>query len=197
LKFDMTKSGARLTWEYFHPGTLLPLLVRYVEDRDLGRIWSKEGSQLHHSRIINSALFSYTPSFDQWSALNVMMTTNDGFYQFVDEGRAIERKQAKDIAELTSKLKHRRVIGGVEVWCANLPYTLASDAANVMAEGEPFAATYFIDADGYAVFSLRSTETGMDVSEIAKSYGGGGHRQAAGFRIPVVDPEGFLGGLHG
>ena len=30
---------------------------------------------------------------------------------------------------------------------------------------------------------LRSTDDGLDVSEIAKQYGGGGHRNAAGFRM--------------
>jgi nanoRNase/pAp phosphatase (c-di-AMP/oligoRNAs hydrolase) len=47
-------------------------------------------------------------------------------------------------------------------------------------------------ADGFSaathrVFSLRSTPEGMDVSEIAKQYGGGGHKHSAGFRIPLAD----------
>jgi hypothetical protein len=33
------------------------------------------------------------------------------------------------------------------------------------------------------VFSLRSSANGLDVSEIARSFGGGGHRHAAGFRL--------------
>jgi hypothetical protein len=32
-------------------------------------------------------------------------------------------------------------------------------------------------------FGLRSAEDGMDVSEIAKKYGGGGHKHAAGFSV--------------
>ena len=39
-----------------------------------------------------------------------------------------------------------------------------------MAQGEPFAACYYGKEDG-RVFSLRSTEDGLDVSEIAKAYG--------------------------
>ena len=34
------------------------------------------------------------------------------------------------------------------------------------------------------IFSLRSTDDGLDVSEIATAYGGGGHRAAAGFSVP-------------
>ena len=33
-------------------------------------------------------------------------------------------------------------------------------------------------------FSLRSADGGMDVSEVAKRYGGGGHAKAAGFTVP-------------
>jgi oligoribonuclease NrnB/cAMP/cGMP phosphodiesterase (DHH superfamily) len=197
LVFDMTKSGARLAWERFHPETKVPRLVRYVEDRDLWKF------ALPDSKAVNAALFSYAPSFEQWDILRLQLTTNGGYNQLVDAGEAIERKQAKDVLELTRLLKHRRVIGGTEVWCANLPYTLASDAAGLLAEGEPFGATYFIDAEGYAVFSLRSRGDGMDVSEIAKGYGGGGHKNAAGFRIQVtaidhdLERDVFLGGLNG
>jgi oligoribonuclease NrnB/cAMP/cGMP phosphodiesterase (DHH superfamily) len=75
-------------------------------------------------------------------------------------------------------------IGGHNVRVANLPYTLTSDAGNLMAQGEPFAACYWDTPNG-RVFSLRSTDDGMDVSLIAKSYGGGGHRNASGFQKPI------------
>ena len=82
------------------------------------------------------------------------------------------------------------VIGGQLVPVANLPYTLTSDAGHLMCvephEGSlaPFAACYWDPPDG-RVFSLRSAEGGYDVSEIAKAYGGGGHKNAAGFTMPI------------
>lgn len=51
-------------------------------------------------------------------------------------------------------------------------------------EGEKFAACYWDTPDG-RVFSLRSTDDGMDVSEIAKVFGGGGHEHASGFKVPL------------
>jgi hypothetical protein len=59
---------------------------------------------------------------------------------------------------------------------------MASDAGDLLSEGEPFAATYSDTAEN-RVFSLRSRPEGIDVSEIAKLFGGVGHRHAAGFRI--------------
>jgi nanoRNase/pAp phosphatase (c-di-AMP/oligoRNAs hydrolase) len=60
---------------------------------------------------------------------------------------------------------------------------MASEAGDEMCKGKPFAATYYVDKDGMYNFSLRSSEDGIDVSEIAKVYGGGGHKHAAGFKV--------------
>jgi oligoribonuclease NrnB/cAMP/cGMP phosphodiesterase (DHH superfamily) len=73
-------------------------------------------------------------------------------------------------------------IGGHSVPVASLPYTLVSDAAHAMAQGEPFAACYWDTAEA-RIFGLRSADDGIDVSEIAKTYGGGGHAKAAGFKV--------------
>ena len=34
-QFDMTKSGAMLSWEFFHPGKECPKFIQYIQDRDL------------------------------------------------------------------------------------------------------------------------------------------------------------------
>ena len=47
--FEERMSGATLAWSFFHPGTEVPLLFRYVEDRDIWR-WS-----LHHSDAFAAA----------------------------------------------------------------------------------------------------------------------------------------------
>jgi nanoRNase/pAp phosphatase (c-di-AMP/oligoRNAs hydrolase) len=58
----------------------------------------------------------------------------------------------------------------------------ASEAGNIMSESFPFAGTYY-DTALHRVFSLRSRESGIDVSEIAVRFGGGGHKHAAGFKV--------------
>jgi oligoribonuclease NrnB/cAMP/cGMP phosphodiesterase (DHH superfamily) len=178
--FDLERSGAGITWDYYHPTSKRPALVNYVEDRDLWRF------ALPNSREVNAAIFSHDYSCGNWDALDQKLELDlDGI---VAEGRSIERKHHKDVAELVGLLKRRMVIGGHEVWAANIPYTLTSDAGNLMAQGEPFAACYWDTPEG-RVFSLRSTDAGLDVAEIAKGYGGGGHRNASGFRLSHgVDP---------
>ena len=50
----------------------------------------------------------------------------------------------------------------------------------------PFGACYFDRQDGKRQWSLRSTDNGVDVSEIARKRGGGGHKHAAGFTEKVT-----------
>lgn len=170
--FDMNRSGAGIAWDFFHPGVPRPALVDHVEDRDLWRF------ALPGTREIQAAVFSFPYSFDLWDGLAYadMATLRT-------EGAAIERKHHKDVAELVGVCKRRMTIAGYDVPVASLPYTLVSDAGHLMAQGEPFAACYWDTPDG-RVFGLRSSDGGMDVSSVAKVYGGGGHAQAAGFRVP-------------
>lgn len=170
--FDMSRSGAGIAWDFFHPGMPRPALVNHVEDRDLWRF------VLPGTREIQAAVFSFPYSFDVWDGL-----ARADMAILRTEGAAIERKHQKDIAELVEVCKRRLTIAGYDVPVASLPYTLTSDAGHLMAQNEPFAACYWDTPDG-RVFSLRSTDDGMDVSAVAKLYGGGGHAQAAGFKVP-------------
>lgn len=172
---DLNRSGATLAWDYLFPGVDRPLLLGHVEDRDLWRF------KLPGTREIQAFVFSHEYTFEQWDRL--MSAGQVELLQMTAAGAAIERKHHKDVAELVGVCKRRMVIGGHEVPVASLPYTLVSDAAHAMAQGEPFAACYWDTAEG-RVFGLRAADDGLDVSDVAKQYGGGGHAKAAGFKVP-------------
>lgn len=171
--FDMTRSGAGITWDFFNPGEARPALLSRVEDRDLWQF------RFADTRAVQACVFSYPYDFETWDRLMGM-----DLVTLRIEGEAIERKHHKDIAELVAVTQRIMIIGGYAVPVANLPYTLSSDAGHLMAKGERFAACYWDTPTG-RVFSLRSTDEGLDVSAIAKGYGGGGHRNAAGFQVPI------------
>lgn len=174
--FDMERSGAQIAWDFFHPDKPRPNLVNYVGDRDLWHF------ALPSSREVNAYIFAHDYTFENWDALNA--STLYGIEAVADMGAAIEKKHHKDVAELVSVTQRRMMIGGHDVPVANIPYTMTSDAGHLMAQGEPFAACYWDTPEG-RVFSLRSTDAGLDVSAIALSYGGGGHARASGFRMPI------------
>lgn len=172
---DLNRSGATLAWDFLFPGEDRPLLLGHVEDRDLWRF------KLAGTREIQAFVFSHEYTFEQWDRL--MSADQVELLKMTAAGAAIERKHHKDVAELVAVCKRRMVIGAYDVPVASLPYTLVSDAAHLMAQGEPFAACYWDTAEG-RVFGLRATDEGVDVSEVAKLYGGGGHAKAAGFKVP-------------
>ena len=181
--FDMEKSGAILAWIYFFPLIPPPMLLLHIQDRDLWRF------ELDGTREIQAALFSYPYEIETWT--NLIRQEPELLRQ---DGEAIERKHHKDIKELLSATMREMVIGGHVVWCANLPYTMASDACHQMclmpiidgsgAWSPPAFSACYYDAKDRRVFSLRSVED-FDVSAIAKLYGGGGHKNAAGFSRPI------------
>jgi len=174
--FDMERSGAVLAWQYFHPTVAVPHLFEHIQDRDLWRF------AITGTREIQAVVFSHPYDFAVWDELVARAENTGEWRAMIEEGKAIERKHFKDIAELLKVVTVRMTIGGYDVPVANLPYTMTSDAGHQLAQGELFAACYWDTPEG-RVFSLRSTDEGMDVSEIAKQYGGGGHAHASGFRL--------------
>ncbi|XXF10171.1 phosphohydrolase [Pseudomonas sp. D2-3] len=169
--FDMERSGAGLAWDFFYPGKARPALIDHIEDRDLWR-WKLDGTA-----AVTASLFSHHRDFETWGLLMVKSIRSHRA-----DGESILRKQAKDIADLVPNAR-RLTIGGHDVPALNCPHFMASDAGHILAQGEPFAACYSDTPKGRA-FSLRSQPEGLDVSEVAKQYGGGGHRNAAGFTVP-------------
>lgn len=175
-KFDMNKSGARMVFEYFYGDTRCTTwLVNYTEDRDLW-LW-----KLPDSREINAALRSYPLDFDTWDLLD-----NTSLSRMVSEGKAIMRWQEQVVA---AKVEQSHVVKVLDVqWRVANATTLVSETAGALAEKEGFVGCcWFEGVDGSRHYSLRSQT--VDVSEIARTFGGGGHAKAAGFKLDS-------GGLH-
>lgn len=166
--FDMNKSGAHLIWDYL--GFVAHnWVMNYVEDRDLWR-W-----QLPDSREISATISSYPMSFNHWDELYKRRPI-----LAAKEGHAILRCQ-KQIIEKHVKNAYETQLGDHKVLCCNAT-TLISEIGEALGKDRPFSITYFYNGDEY-IYSLRSHKDGVDVSEIAKEFGGGGHKHAAGFKL--------------
>jgi hypothetical protein len=166
--FDMNRSGAGMTWDYFFTGRR-PACIDYIEDRDL---WRKA---LPGIEEFTSALRSYPKDFALWDDL-----MGDGPEPLISEGKAIHRFYRQLVEKMKTNAR-QAVLLGVPIWITNAPSFAASEVAGELAErGGKFGATYYELADGRWSYSLRSRGD-YDVSFIAKALGGGGHKNAAGF----------------
>lgn len=178
-EFDLERSGAALAWDYaWGAGRARPWLIQYVQDRDL---WKYE---LNGTREVNAMLASHPLDFKLWTTLADRLERPHTRADLINEGAGILRGRDRDLRDILASTRRMMFIGEHEVPVANVPYIMASDAGNILAEGHPFAAVYFDRADGVRQVSLRSTQDGLNVAEIAQQYGGGGHAHAAGFSIP-------------
>lgn len=186
--FDMSnatleKSGAMIAWDYVKKVTghkrKMPVLLEHIQDRDMW--WFK----LPHTNEIMMAVFSYP--FEIQTYDNLMGLNRSGIKGLVKEGEILDRKFKMDLIKNIEATKRDMEIAGYIVPVANLNYIYASSGGNLLSKDKPFAATYY-DTDKHRVFSLRSQDSGIDVSEIAKKFNGGGHRNASGFKVDREHP---------
>lgn len=170
--FDMTRSGAGIAWDYFHPGEPRPDFINYIEDRDLWRKALPGGDEF------TIALRSHPQDFTVWDSL-----VERGPGALIDEGKSIQRYYRLRCEDL-KRSAYEAQLAGHTVWISNAPYFAASEVAGELAErpGAAFGASYFEVARGRWQYSLRSRGD-FDVSAVAVQFGGGGHKGAAGFTV--------------
>jgi len=177
--FDMQQSGAAMAWEAFQVGKR-PWLVDYVEDRDLWRF------ALPDSKEINAWIGTCArTSFAEWSLLE-----HAGPVHAAHMGRAVLCYIDRYVRDMVPHARPVRLAGHT-VPSVNAPYVSISELLGKLAESAPFAIGWFQRGDGLYAYSLRSRggPEAVDVSAIAKRFGGGGHHHAAGFCLPERLPE--------
>jgi oligoribonuclease NrnB/cAMP/cGMP phosphodiesterase (DHH superfamily) len=176
VRFDLERSGAVLAWEHFHPGRETPPLLAYVQDQDLWR-WA-----LPDSEAVNAAIYSHPRRFDTWSAL-----AETPLERLVAEGRSIARAQRIEV-ERSLQNAHPVTVGGLRLEAVNALFhraLIGHELAVRAVHGVPAGAVYRLTGRRVDC-SLYSTGD-FDVAKIAARYGGGGHRNAAGFHVPLQD----------
>lgn len=192
--FTKEKSGAGLAWDSigcdltsefksslfstrereYYVGHLMYLKER-VQDRDL---WLYKYSD---TRAVYEVLNSVPKTLEAWWDL-IIETPEHVFKKMVDEADIRVQMRLGLAAEYASKATivpyKTKTIAIVN--CAS---NFASEVGDILGKEHAFAAMFIVSPkDKIVIASLRSnSETGEDVSAIAKSFGGGGHVNAAGF----------------
>lgn len=171
---DMDHSGIGLVAEYRDLAFDLdsPPFAKHVEDRDLWRF------RLRDTPAIFAAITSRPYTMEAWDEIYRV-----GYRGLLTEGQAIERYRQQLIEATLETAYQDTVIGHRDIWVAACPYAIGSDVAGELAKRDPsrFAA-YFVECGNFRRYGLRSTDSGLDVAELAATVGGGGHKHASGFR---------------
>lgn len=173
--FDMNKCGATLCFEYFQPSLDKPIFD-YIEDRDLWK-W-----QLNQSKEISAYLRLIVKPNDIGSFADAYGNFCEVDYsQF---GEILLLQQNIQVASKIRKIKHMQ-IKGIDFKVLNATENISEIGNAICSQFNTPALMYFITEKDEVVCSLRSTDYLVDVSLIAKAFGGGGHRNACGFTIDI------------
>ncbi|MDP2371439.1 DHH family phosphoesterase [Rhodoferax sp.] len=176
VHFDMSKSGARLAWEFFQPHLPLPDLVRFVEDRDIW-VW-----QYPESAGFLAALDMEAFDFERWNEL--VKLPGEGLRAYIERGRAMDEKFSKLATDLARDAQPISFNGqrGLMVNAPGVFHSLVGDLLSK--ESGTFALMWAVGKNGVIKVGLRS-RGGFDCIPLAQSMGGGGHAAACGFKLPM------------
>lgn len=178
IVMDMDECGATLVWKYFFPTTPVPMLLEYVRDYDLWRF------DLRSTKAINYFLRLQEQSIYEWSHLIESLGDNEFTYRALEAGRAIDTYRNQIVDDLCEGAEVIE-LAGEKGFSVNCPSVFASDVGHELAiKSGTYGATWQ-QVQGKVKFSLRSDrEHGdFDVSALAANFGGGGHKNAAGFTL--------------
>jgi oligoribonuclease NrnB/cAMP/cGMP phosphodiesterase (DHH superfamily) len=177
--FDMHRSGAGITWDVLFPGKKRPWYVDYVEDRDLWN-WN-----LPDSKEISGYIMALPTTLEAWSILDSISTEEAAM-----AGYAIRLHIDHYINGVVAEAQSG-IMEGYKTGVVNAPYLNISDVCNKLCDSCEIALGYFERHDSMIQFSLRSVGD-LDVSVIAKKYGGGGHKNASGFQLTFKEGRALI-----
>lgn len=193
-KFDMTKSGAVMAWDYFHPDQPLPPLYELIQDYDL---WEWKFASTGPA----AAAIEMIPTFQE------LYPYLHDLPPLVKFGQTILKVYEKSITSAVKKAVVNTNFPTADfhnpAWVEKVAVVnLTSDnkmVVNLTAEriyknyDVDFVALFVISSEGRIIFSLRSNpEKEVDVCARAKEFNGGGHRTSAAFSLPLITGAKFL-----
>ena len=209
LIFDMKRAGCQIAWDWItcqlpdsnSETRERPWFLEYIADRDL---WTW---RLPNSKLINSALFglklTITPDTIEQKLAPIRTPEEQERYitkELMPYALAAEEFNNDLLRNACHKAIECQLVvprtgQTYRVWLGNTIGSLRSDLGNQLCNKPLSDGTlpnlsaswhYEFPADEWWI-SLRSLESGADVSAIAKQFGGGGHIRAAGFTIRAPD----------
>ena len=178
--FDMERSGAGLAWDRFHPGQPRPALVNLVEDDDLWR------HELQGTREFQLRLGMEPMNFANWDRIAAMSEQERA--TFIAEGAVLKRAFDSEVAALLED-RYAVTLAKESGLAVNASGKYSSELGHHLAVMSGSFGMIWRQLDGILKISLRSNGD-YDVALLAAKFGGGGHRNAASFTMPVSS-EGY------
>ena len=177
---EIGKAGCELTWGYLHKNEPVPtavyLLGRYDvwDHEDLDVLPFKYGMRMNENTLPESSI---------WEAC---FYDNDFILNTLDRGHTILDYELKQNALIAKGMSFETTFKGLRAICINKPFPNSKVFDSVWDESKHDIMIIFGYKPGSFKYNLYSTKDNVDCSEIAKLFGGGGHKGAAGFHSDML-----------
>lgn len=187
-QFDLSHSGAVVSWNFFNPGREVPQILLYIEDMDLWR-W-----KLQESRNFAAFLKSIPFSFEVYESY---LTDESSRIETGCAAGSLVRQYIESHARAAAAKS--QLVSFVDANCAvcnnsNEVGDLADAIFKHYGDRIDICLIWYYDHSQEKILgSLRSRAPNkFDVADIAKFFGGGGHPAAAGFQVEGNDIQRVL-----
>lgn len=183
--YDASRSGATIAWSYFHPETPMPRLLAHIQDEDLYTFTMPD------TRPVGVYLSAQKYDFALWDTIAHELEDESTRTTFLVKANTYLEYFEK-LVQISVDHAHPVLFEGHHVLLANSApvRTLKSAIGNALLKKmPPIGLVMSVHPNGLGV-SIRGDGT-VDVSKIARKYGGNGHPKSSGFRIPWQMPMPF------
>lgn len=191
---DEQFAAAELTWKYFNQDQP-PIAVKYISDYDIWKFQYGETTMQFQSGLLIERKELVDCAAQIWEVLLSQTECCDQLVaRTIENGKAITKLKT-ELAHLTLKgaktiewCGHTTIIANISPvgWLTSFVAQVARDNSDLYPGEVLIGWSTYQDAkqeQAKTIFSLRALSNDVDVSLLAKNYGGGGHKGAAGFSI--------------
>lgn len=186
------RAGCVLAWEYFYPKESLPRIVEMLGDYDIWN-FSKHGEKLNELQA-GIRLKDHNVESKNWLKwLNNKLEFNelfqcenydDNLEPLLSDGKIALQYRINMYKSLIKSWSFFTTFEGYKAIACNAG-SVSSQLFDSVNEDYELMLTFVFDGNQWTV-SVYTKKENIDCSKIAKIYGGGGHKKAAGFQCPEL-----------
>lgn len=165
-------SGCELAWQHFFPGEKMPEAVRLIGDRDK---WAWKFGTLTANFNAGMTTIPHQPEDVFWGEL--LSNNMDLFNRIIKDGSASLRFRDRICEGYADRCGFETNFEGYRCFALNLT-AFGNEAFKEKREQYDILILFSFDGEMWNISLYSDT---VDVAEIAKRFGGGGHKGASGF----------------
>jgi oligoribonuclease NrnB/cAMP/cGMP phosphodiesterase (DHH superfamily) len=172
-------AGCELTWEWFYPNKSVPMVVKLLGDYDVWKFAFGDNTNYLQTGIRLNDTNPESVNWGMW--LHSTYTPS----KEIEDGKVALRYRNDYYKTLVDSISFYTEFEGLRGICCNASFVSSHLFQTIDPSTYDIMLPFSFDGEQWTI-SIYTTNPNIDCSEIAKQYGGGGHKGAAGFQCHVL-----------